>query len=312
MDGQKNKSAAIVLMSVLAIIWGSSFILMKYGLHNYTWQQVGALRMFASFAVVFPFVIRDFKKIPTDKWKYICAAGLLGNCIPAFLFPLAEQKISSSLAGMMNSFTPLFTFIVGVSFFHSVVNRNRVAGVLIGLIGALFLIFSKNTNETTTDYSYVLAVVLATLCYAMSVNILRHKLHEINPVLLTGFALMFAGVPSGIYLFSTDFIARTNFSFEITHSLVNGVDVPHYSAGISLTAILILSLLGTALSTVLFNKLLKISSALFASSVTYLIPVVATIIGYFYNEQFNIWQLVGLCFVLSGVYLINKTPAPKS
>ncbi len=286
-----NNKIAFILIAVLAVIWGSSFILMKRGLDVYTPDQVGAVRVFSAFLCVFPFVFRSFAKVDRSKWKYLFATGMLGNGIPAVLFPLAETNISSSVAGMINSMTPLFTLIIGMSLFGMAGGRNRIFGLLIGLGGALILIAGRSATLENGNPWFAGYIVLATICYAFSVNILRYKLADMGPMMITGFALMFAGVPMGIYLFTTDFVHRTQ---EVS------------GAGASLAAILTLGILSTALSTVLFNRLIKMAGALSASSVTYLIPLVAVIWGFFDHENLGIAHLFGLAAILGGVYLINK------
>ncbi len=278
-------------MTLLAIIWGSSFILMKKGLEVYTWNQVGAIRMLVSFIVMFPFVWSKFKEIDASRWKFIAISGFCGNLIPSFLFPLAQTHIDSGLAGIINSLTPLFTLLVGLIFFKTQISANRISGVFIGLVGACIIILAKSKGIITTDSMYSLFVVLATVCYAFSVNILRHKLTHVDAILITGFALMFAGIPAGIYLFTTDFIPRTQTA---------------EGALLCLSAIIVLAVFGTAISTVLFNRLIKVSSALFASSVTYLIPFVAILWGLGFGERIGFLHLIGLSAILVGVYLINK------
>ncbi|MBP6334841.1 MAG: DMT family transporter [Bacteroidia bacterium] len=286
-----NKRTVVVLIIILAVIWGSSFILIKRGLDVYTPVQVGAIRIFVAFLCVFPFVFRSFNKVEPGMWKYLFATGLLGNGIPAILFPLAGTNISSAVSGMMNSATPIFTLIIGMSMFGMAGGRNRILGLLLGLVGALILVGGKSGTLEGGDPMYAGYIVIATICYAFSVNILRYKLPTLGSMETTGFALLFAAVPLGIYLFTTDFVERT----QITEG-----------AFASLSAILVLGILSTALSTVLFNRLIKISGALSASSVTYLIPIVAIAWGYFDNENVGFLHLGGLIAILGGVYLINK------
>jgi drug/metabolite transporter (DMT)-like permease len=296
MIAQNHKSTSFLLIAILAIVWGSSFILMKKGLEIYSWDQVGAIRMLVSFAVLFPFVFRHFKKVDPSSWKFIAVSGFLGNGIPAFLFPLSETRIDSALAGIINSMTPLFTLIVGVFFFGSQLSAHRIWGVLIGLIGALIIVLARSKGIAVNNIEYSLYVVLATLCYAFSVNVLRHKLIRVDAILITGFALMFAGIPSTIYLFTTDFVRRTQ--------AVEG-------SGYCLLAVITLAVFSTAISTVLFNKLVKVSSALFASSVTYFIPFVAILWGAGFGEHLGIMHVLGLAVILLGVYLINKKVEAK-
>lgn len=291
MEQQQNKPLAFFLISVLALIWGSSFILMKRGLVVYSPIQVGCIRMAVSFLTMLPFAIVSFKKVKRSQWKFLAAAGILGNGIPSMLFPLAQTHLSSTLAGMLNSLTPLFVYVVGISIFGMQSSRNRVLGLLVGFAGAVTLVASHSGSHGQNDYIFSLFIVAATICYAFSVNILRYKLTTLDPITTTSFALMFVGIPMGGFLFSTDFVSRTQ-------------QLP--GSGFALWCIILLGLFGTAISTVLFNRLIKSSGALFASSVTYLIPIVATLWGVFDNEHLTVFHLFGLGAILSGVYLINK------
>ena len=286
------KRQAYLLITILAIIWGSSFILMKRALLVYTPNQVGALRIFVAFLFMLPFIIKYFHTIEKKNWKYLAAAGFLGNAIPSILFPLAETRISSALAGMINSLTPIFTLIVGILLFGMKVARNRITGLVIGLFGAVLLVAGQASNAGISETNYFsIYIVLSTVSYAFSVNILRYKLSSIDSIRIAGFALFFVGIPMGLYLFSTDFIYRTQ--------TVSG-------SGFSFTCIIILGLLGTAVSTILFNQLIKISGALSATSVTYLIPVVAVIWGLWDHEVLSFYHIIGLLAILLGVYLVNN------
>ena len=286
------KSQSYLLITLLAIIWGSSFILMKRALLVYTPFQIGALRIFVAFLFMFPFIIKYFNTIERKNWKFLAATGFLGNAIPSILFPLAETQISSALAGMINSLTPIFTLIVGLLFFKMKVESNKITGLIIGLFGAVLLVAGQQSGPGLNHVSiFSLYIILSTICYAMSVNILRYKLSKIDSIRITGFALFFSGIPLGIYLFSTDFISRTQTA--------NG-------SGFSFLCIIILGVLGTAASTIFFNKLIKISGALSATSVTYLIPIVAVMWGLWDHEVLTVYHLIGLLAILLGVYLVNN------
>ncbi|MBL7927051.1 MAG: EamA family transporter [Bacteroidia bacterium] len=286
----KGQTMAWLLIAALAVIWGSSFILMKRGLVSLTFDQVAALRMFTAFLAVFPFAVSGVKQVLPHQWKFIALSGLLGNLIPAFLFPFAQTMIASNMAGMLNALTPVFVLLVGKWMFGIKSSRHAIAGVFIGLAGAIGLILTRSQGAIGSNSAYGLYIILACLCYGTSVNILRSKLHELNPIIITGFALMFAGVPSGIYLFNTDFLECAL--------------LPQSQK--SLIAICILGVVGSGLSTVLFNKLIKNTSALAASSVTYLIPVVALIWGLYDHETMGVMHIISMLVILSGVYLINK------
>jgi drug/metabolite transporter (DMT)-like permease len=269
-----RKSEAFILLSVLATIWGASFILMVKGLASFTPFQVGTIRILSASLVLLPFIVSKFKTIQKKSWPWIFASGMLGNAIPAVLFPYAETVVSSSVAGILNSS----------------VNKFQVMGLALGFIGACFLITKGKFDLDFTQGKFILLIIIATVMYACSVNIIRHKLRDINPILLTGFALLFGGFFSFIYLFST-------------HSFAHIVKVGFSE---SLVAILVLGVMGSAISTVIFNRLINISNTIFATSVTYIIPIIALIIGWYFNEEIVWSHLAGLGLILSGVYLINK------
>ncbi|QQR94983.1 MAG: EamA family transporter [Bacteroidota bacterium] len=279
-----------VYLLVLASMWGSSFILMKRGLNSFSANQVAAIRMFISCMVMLPFIASHLKDIPKKLWLFVMATGLLGNGIPAYLFTHAETGISGSMAGMLNSLTSMFTLVVGSIFFATQFSKRHLLGVIIGFAGAASLIWLNADDAQSAEPWKGVYVLIATVCYAFSVNILRNKLASINAVTLTGAALLFAGIPSGIYLFSTDFVSR----FDTEPLAWN-----------SFFYIALLAIMSTAISTVWFNHLIRISSAIYASSVTYLIPFVAVLWGLYDNETFNMLYLLALLVILTGIYLTN-------
>lgn len=288
---KENTASSWILIVLLALIWGSSFILIKRGLKTFSFDEVAALRMFAAFCVVFPFALRNIKVVQKHHWKFILLSGMLGNMIPAFLFPFAQTMVASSMAGMLNSLTPVFVLLIGKFVFDVSTKRTAIYGVVIGLLSAIALILIRTQGALGSNPYYGLYIVLACVFYAISVNILRSKLHDLDPIILTGFALMFAGIPCGIYLFSTDFISRITTNPEGWNSFA---------------AICTLGIIGSGLSTVLFNKLIKTTSALAASSVTYLMPVVSIMWGLWDHESIGVYHILAMTGILSGVYLINK------
>jgi drug/metabolite transporter (DMT)-like permease len=291
----KNSSLKWILMAGLALVWGSSFILMKRALVDFLPDQVASIRMFASFLFLFPFVIGKSAKVKKGQWKFIFSTGFLGNGIPAFLFTYAQTKVPSFMAGMLNSLTPLFTMIMGYFIFKNKVSLSKILGVGVGLAGAVGLILLTSGGKIEDVSWYPMLIVLATICYAASVNIIRNKLHEVDSIVIAGFALFIVGPLTGIHLFMTDFLTRLS-------------ENPH--AWVALGYVLLLALFGTAISVVVFNQLIKMSGALFASSVTYLIPIVAMLWGVADGEQMGVFHLAALAAILGGVYLINlKKPA---
>jgi drug/metabolite transporter (DMT)-like permease len=289
-----TKALNWIILIALALTWGSSFILMKRGLEVFSSDEVAALRIFIAFLFLSPLLIKHFKKELIKHWKGFLGMGLLGNFIPAFLFTKAETGISSSLTGMLNSLTPLFTLLLGVLLFKSKTKLINAIGILIGFIGAIGLLTAGKSEDMNNNLLFGVYVVLATICYALSVNIIKKELGQVNSITATVWAMMFIGPLAGIYLFGfTDFMAdlKTNtLAYE------------------SLGYVSILAIFGTALSVIIFNVLIKNTNALFASSVTYLIPVVAMGWGILDGEEVVAMHFVWIIIILLGVYLVNKKP----
>lgn len=282
----------IVLLIALALIWGSSFILMKNGLKVYSSAQVATMRMFFSFLFLLPLTIRYAFKIPIKYYGMITLVGLLGNGIPAILFATAQTKLNSSTAGVLNTLTPIFTLIVAAVFFNQKFSAQKIAGVVMGLLGAIALIMLRSNGSIDPNYTYGLYILLATICYAWSVNLIKEYLHKLPALGISSLALLVIGPVYGYYLFyHTDFILRVQLE-------TGSLDALFY--------VILLAMFGTALSLILFNKLVQISNIVYASSVTYLIPIVALFWGIVDGEQLNIIHFIGMSLILSGVYLANK------
>tara|TARA_B110000263_G_scaffold938_1_gene776 strand:+ start:4032 stop:4904 length:873 start_codon:yes stop_codon:yes gene_type:complete len=281
-----------LILIFLAIIWGSSFILMKRGLEVYSYTQVAALRLFIAFLSLLPFIFRAFKKVAKKHWGPIIITAFLGNGIPAFLFTKAQTHLDSSFVGILNSLTPLFTLLLAIYFFKSRPTKTNILGIIIGLTGA-FMLSSSNLDGVFAINFYTILVVLATLFYAISVNVIRKYLADLDAISISALAFLFIGPASGIYVFSSDFMPFLNTDRGIS----------------ALLYIAILAVIGTSLAVVIFNKLIKDSSAIFASSVTYLIPIVAIFWGVLDGENILFSHIFGAVIILCGVYLVNKKRA---
>ena len=294
----KSNLKSWLLLVLLACIWGSSFILMKKGMFNeqheaiFSSTQVGAMRMLIAGLVLLPFSIQVLRKVKDRKdLRYFSIVGVCGNFIPAFLFTYAETHISSGLAGIMNSFTPIFTLLVGFLFFANKITRSQVMGTIIGFGGITVLIFTGgDVSAHSEELLPSLAIVLATLLYGISLNTIKFKLSAYKPIHVAagGFATVF--IPSIIGFFAFDTISV----FKQHPDAMNGF-----------VAIAILAVVGTAFAVFLFNGIIQSSSALFASSVTYLIPIVAVIIGTYFQESITKTQVLSMFIVIFGVLLAN-------
>ena len=279
-----------VFLIVLALIWGSSFILIKKGLIALTPFQLGSLRII--FSAVFLLIVgfRTLPTIPLYKWKYVALTSLLGTFIPAFLFAFAQTQISSSVSSILNSLTPLNTLILGGIFFGIGFKRTQIIGVFIGLCGTALLILNGAVHHPNQNYFYTILVIIASVCYATNVNLIKKYLSDMKPLTITtgNFCVML--IPACIVLFFTDY-----------HSIINDVEVQKATL-----YIVVLGIIGTGIANILFYKLIQISSPVFATSVTYLIPVVAFFWGMLDGEFLTTVQVIGAFIILIGVYLSSK------
>jgi drug/metabolite transporter (DMT)-like permease len=275
---------------VLALVWGSSFILIKKGLIGLTALQLGSLRII--FAAVFLVLIgfKSLSKIPAHKWKYIALTSMFGTFIPAYLFAIAQTEIDSSVSSILNSLTPLNTLILGALVFGLQFKRNQIFGILIGLIGSALLILYGAIHHPEQNYYYAILVLIASICYAVNVNLIKKYLHDLSPLSITTGNFMVLFFPAFIILFFSGF-------FEVVHD----VKVQE-----SVLFIMVLGVVGTGIANILFFKLIQMSSPVFATSVTYLIPVVAFCWGLLDNEMLTPVQFFGAFIILIGVYLSAK------
>jgi len=286
-----------VLLIILACIWGSSFILMKKGMFTennlpiFSNSQVGTLRMLLASLVLLPLTIINLRKVKSKKdLFYFSIVGFCGSFIPAFLFTYAETGISSGFAGMMNSFTPIFTIILGFIIFNQRLKSTQLYGAIIGTIGIACLVFSGKQMALDANWNHLLAVILATFLYGISLNTIKHKLQGYSSSEITSLAFGLLFIPSVACFIFFD----TEKVFLINKNA--------YSA---FSYIAVLAIIGTAFATFIFNGILRISSALFASSVTYLIPIVAVFIGIYFNEKITIFQILSMLIILLGVLVAN-------
>lgn len=283
----KSQPNPYITLGLLAIIWGSSFILMKEGLKFYSSYQIAAMRISFSGLALIPFVNWKKLDIKRSDYKYFIISGFLGSAIPAFLFPLAQTRISSSLAGAINGLTPLFALIVGVIFLGVKFSRLKAFGVIFGLIGAVFLIIGQDIQF---EFRHVMMAIVATLCYGINVNIIKQKLDSYPPLLVAALPLAIISVAG----------------FAVLGYLGLNINVNDMQFIYSFSATLLLAFIGTSISLIMFNKLIQQTNTVFATSVTYLIPIVALFWGLFDHEQILYNHFIGLVFILGAIWMIRK------
>jgi drug/metabolite transporter (DMT)-like permease len=295
----REKNSKWIILLVLAIVWGSSFILMKNGLDGgMNPYQLGAYRILFTSVFLLFIAGKELFKIEKKKIKYIIIAGLLGNFFPIFLFALAQTQISSSISSTLNSFTPLNTLIIGSVFFGLTFKRKQIYGLLIGIIGCLILVYAGASGNPSKNYWFALLVIIASWCYAANINMVKKYLFDVSPISITVGNFAFLLIPALLIL------SFTGYDFHTIQNTAEGIgitDTVH-----PLIYVAILGIVGTGLANIYFYKLIQMSSPIFASNVTYLIPVVATIWSIIFNEGVTLLQVLGTIIILFGVYITNR------
>jgi len=259
--------------------------------------QVATLRMLSAGIVLIPFAYKAFKNIPSDQLGLVILSGFLGSFFPAYLFCIAETKIDSSLAGILNAFTPLFTILTGILFFKmKILTAKKTVGIVIGFIG-LLLLFTSNGHVDFKNISYSALILLATLLYGLNLNLVGRKLHHIGSLNIATLAFVFLIIPCLVILYYTGYFSlpmgNANFLYSTVASAALGI-------------------MGTAVASILFYLLIKRAGALYSSMISYAIPVVAVGWGLLLDEQITRMEIVSLGVILTGVYLVNSNNNPFS
>lgn len=290
----RYKTEDWLLLCILSVIWGFSFFFIKKGLLTFSVLQVGALQIFFSYLIMLPIVLTHKKKLETRAKYYAVISGILGSGIPPFLFALAETKVSSAVAGILNSTTSLFVYVFGVIFFSIIFNWKKIIGVFIGLIGAMITVGAGNRYILDFNNLEGFYVVLATLFYGLNANIMKSKILNTGADSLLASAWTFMGIgPLSIVL-----LLATNVT-----GLIKSPS-PHLL--LSLSSLLCLGVLGTAIAIILFSRLTKSTDALFSSFVTYLMPIVTITIGFIDGETLYFVHFIGMILILIGIFLSTR------
>ena len=298
-----KKSLAWIYLLFLGIVWGGSFILMKRGMHAldgtdlFTSSQVAALRMVIAGLVLLPITLLNLKQLKQKKdLLFFACVGYFGNFFPAFLFTYAETGLSSGLTGVMNSLTPIFTIVIGFLVFKHTISKFQFLGLVIAVIGVVLLILGGENVSFSGNLNQIIAVAAATLCYAISVNVVKYKLGEYKALEIASIAFGTTLIPSAIITYfsgAVDFLQHEPKAWE------------------GLGFISILSIVGTVIALFYFNKLIAISSTIFSSSVTYIIPIVALFFGLSDGESIHYLQVLAMFVILCGVFMVNRVGSKR-
>ena len=286
---QKNIISWLILL-VLALIWGGSYILMKQGLRTFNFWQVSSIRMLSAFIFLLPFGIKNLKKINKKNILPILTVAFIGNLIPSWLYPLGQTQVDSNLAGVLNSLVPVFVLIFGVVFFKKKTGILQIIGVITGLTGAAMLITKDNLFHFGQMNYYSLYIIFATVLYSININQVNIFLKSLKGIEIASLAFLFIGPVSGIILFTSN-LSQVSVSESFWFDLV---------------CIITLGLFGSAIAVSLVNQLITKAGSMFASSVTYIIPVFAIMWGLLDGEKLTIIQIVTTLIIMISVYLTNK------
>ena len=282
----------VILLILLSIIWGTSFILIKQGLKAFSPDVLGALRVTAASIFLLPLALPRLKELKPGDPSKLFLSGLMGIFIPAFLFAFAQTRLNSSLAGILNTLSPLWTMILGALFFTQRFKGYAILGITISFLGAIMLALSRSGGSITGFNVYALLIVIATALYGANLNWVKFKIQDLGSVTITSVSLLYIGPIAGVYLFFF-----TDFVYTLTHVA---------DAWKAFGFIVLLAFMGTAVAGLMFNKLLRISSPIYASSVTYIMPLVAVMWGVMDGEKLLAGHFIGMAAILGGVYLANR------
>lgn len=294
MSEKQSASPVLIygLLLILALIWGSSFILIKKGLVVFSAGEVGALRIFSAALVLTPLSFPRLKTLNRRQWKWLFISGMVGSFGPAFFFAYAQTQLESGITGVLNALTPIFALLVGVLFFNGSLKLRDSVGIALGLAGTVVLIVAGSGGELGNFNYYAIFVILATLCYGFNLNILKTQFSVLTPKLITSISLLLISPLAAGYLFgSSDFISKMQYA---------------EGAWLSLLFICILGVVGTAIALILFNQLVKLTSPVFASFVTYLVPIVAITWGLWDGEVLVLGHYIGIVLIIFGVAFANR------
>lgn len=282
-------------MAILSLVWGSSYILIKKGLESLTPLQLGSLRLLITTICLLPFGYRSLRDLSRNQWKWLAITAYVGTFFPAFFFAFAQQHIDSAIAAILNALTPLLTVVIGVVFFGVSVLRKQYWGVALGLLGSAGLIWGGIQLNPDFRMGYALLILCASACYATNIHFIKIHLQQVGAMAITlGNFVMMAPLALFILLPSGFFDGKLLTDPKVHTSLV-------YVA--------ILAILGSAIAKYLFNQFVKFSSAVFASSVTYTLPIVALFWGLADGERISMSQIMATAVILVGVYLSHKKRA---
>lgn len=292
---KNNNVVAWGILIILSLVWGTSFILIKRGLEVFSPGEVGAIRILSACLFLVPVSIPRVRKLSSRDIKLLFLIGMVGTFGPAFFFAIGQTRLASGITGVLNGLTPIFTLIIGALFFQQKFTKGNYLGIVLAFIGTVILLTAGSGGEVSEFNFYALFIVLATVCYGTNLNVIKTYLAHISPLVITSVSILLVGPLAGIYL-----LTATDFS--VTLATEEG-------AFKALGYISLLGVMSTALALILFNKLVQMTTPIFSSTVTYLIPIVALTWGILDGEVLITGQIIGVAAIILGVFINNRRRA---
>lgn len=288
---QDPDGKAYLTLAVLSIIWGTSYILIKKSLFYFTPYQVAGLRLGISALAFIPFIFHHLKKVRKQDIPLLIVVGLTGTGLPSFLYPAAQTHVPSSVAGILSSLTPLFTFLLAWLAFGLQVRAIQALGIAIGFGGAALLVFSSGSinGGEEIQLGYAGLIAMATMCYAISSNVVKARFQDTPALTITVVSFFLVGLPALIWSIT---------SGGVIESVSQQPD-----GWMGLVYVSVLALFSTVLASIVFFRLVQRTNAVFSSTVSYLVPIVALGWGLLDQESIGLMQVAAFLLILIGVYL---------
>lgn len=279
------------ILLILAVTWGSSFILIKKYLVAFSPYEIGAIRVVGSGLLMAAIGIPTLRKMPKKTLLWVAIAGFFGNFLPMFLFPIAQTQVSSSLAGILDALVPMFVLVFGFLLFGIKSRWTQVIGAVIGFLGAASLIYFSEGNTQTSQFGYAMLIVLAGAAYGVNAVVIKERIPNLNAIKLTAAVYTLWAIPSLVILYATGIFHNFKITPETTEAMA-------YLG--------FLTTFGTSIAMLLYYHLIQKTTAVFASTVSYLLPLVAIIWGLLDGEEFTLWFALGGILIVLGVYLSKE------
>lgn len=282
--GNFNRTDWALLLGV-ATVWGSSFLWIAIGLDAFHPGAIAFVRMVLG-SIVLWMIPASRTPLPRSTWPALAVVALAGNAAPAIFFPLAQTRVESSVAGMMNSVSPVMVLLISILMTRKLPQRLQVLGLVVGLVGAI-LVSLPNVSGADAQPVGVLLVVVAVSGYALSNNFLPPLAQAYGGPAVVARAMTMATMvlsPYGVYG-----ISKSSWAWP------------------SAIAILVLGVVGTGLARSFFATLVGRVGAPRSSMVGYFVPIMAIALGIIVRgESIGALELIGTAIILCGAGLISR------